>query len=71
MLRLFLFLIGFGLTVIGFVYIILYMNLITIGYSFIEYVNFIIRRFECWFSILGLIIITIIVFTGGKYEIRI
>lgn len=54
--RLFFFLIGFGLTIIGFVYIIMYLNLITIGYNFLEYVNFIIRRFECLNAIFGILI---------------
>ena len=46
-LRIILFLIGILLVVIGLTSIILYINLLTIGYSFIDYVNFIIRRIEC------------------------
>lgn len=57
MTRFFFFLIGFGLTIIGSVYIIMYLNLTTIGYNFLEYVNFIIRRFECWNLVIGIIII--------------
>lgn len=57
--KIFLFLLGFGLTVIGFVYIISYLNLLTIGYNFIYYVNFIIRRIECLYSIIGLLLIYI------------
>lgn len=65
--RIFFFLIGFGLTVIGSVYILVYLNLLTIGYNFLEYVNFIIRRFECLISILGVIIMYIsIMLPGGK-----
>lgn len=56
MIRFFFFLIGFGLTIVGSVYIIIYLNLTTIGYNFLEYVNFIIRRFECWNLIIGLLI---------------
>jgi hypothetical protein len=37
--RFFFFLLGFGLTVIGLVYIIGYLNLLTIGYNFIEFVK--------------------------------
>ena len=48
---------GFGLTLIGCVYIILYINLMTIGYNFCEYVNFIIKRPECWNLVLGTIIL--------------
>jgi len=56
MVRFFFFLFGFGLTLIGSLYIIMYLNLITIGYNFLEYVNFIIRRFECWYLFAGVLI---------------
>ena len=68
--RIFLFLIGFGLTTIGFVYIICYLNLFSLGYNFIDYVNFIIRRLECLNAIIG-IIIMMIAFIGGKNELHI
>ena len=57
--RIFFFLIGFGFAVIGFSYIILYLNLFSIGYNLEDYVNFIIRRYECYYSILGLFIMVI------------
>ena len=57
--RLFFFLIGFGFSVIGFSYIILYLNLFSIGYNLEEYVNFIIRRLECYYSVFGLLIMII------------
>lgn len=67
--RIFFFLIGFGLTVIGCVYIISYFNLLTIGYNFLEYVNFIIRRFECLCALIGIVIMTLaIMLPGGKYN---
>ena len=67
LIRIFFFLIGFGLTVIGSVYILVYLNLLTIGYNFLEYVNFIIRRFECLIFIFGVIIMyTSIMLPGGK-----
>lgn len=69
--RILIFLIGFGLTVIGSIYIIIYMNLMTIGYTFNEYVNFIIRRYECCYAVVGFILMTLVIFIGGKYEIRI
>lgn len=65
--RIFFFLIGFGLTVIGSVYIISYLNLLTIGYKFLEYVNFIIRRFECLCAVIG-VLIMILSILGGKYN---
>ena len=70
--RIFAFLVGFGLTVIGFVYIISYLNLLTIGYNFIDYVKFIIRRIECLMAIIGIIIMSIsLIHKGDGYEIRI
>lgn len=73
--RIFFFLIGFGFTVVGSIYIISYLNLLTIGYNFLEYVNFIIRRIECLYAVFG---IGIIIFTllwpgigGKKYELHI
>lgn len=63
--RIFFFLLGFGLMVVGFTYIILYLNLLTIGYNFNHYVNFIIRRFECYYSIIGLLIIILALFARG------
>ncbi len=57
MTRFFFFLVGFGLTLIGCIYIIIYLNLTTIGYNFLDYVKFIIRRPECLISVVGLIII--------------
>lgn len=59
MVRVFFFLLGFGLMVIGFSFIILYLNLTTIGYNFVNYVNFIFRRIECYYSIIGLIIMVL------------
>lgn len=68
--RLTTFLIGFGLSTIGFVFIISYLNIITIGYNFIEYVNFIIRRPECLIGPIGLLITFLSIYLpGGKNEI--
>ena len=54
--RVFLFLIGFGLLIIGSTYIIMYLNLLAIGYSFIDYLLFIITKIECLLSIIGIIL---------------
>ena len=56
MVRVFFFLMGFGLAVIGYSFIILYLNLTTMGYNFVNYVNFISRRIECYYSVVGIII---------------
>ena len=59
MYKLFFFFIGFILSVFGFTYIIAYLNLLTFGYSFIEYLKFIVTRYECILSIVGVIMIFI------------
>lgn len=66
MTRFLIFLIGFGLMVIGFTYIITYMNLMSMGYSFLEYLYYIMSRIECLFSLIGFLIISIIIFTKGS-----
>ena len=68
MIRVFFFLLGFGLMVIGCSFIILYLNLTTIGYNFLEYVNFIIRRVECYSSIIGFIIMILSITLKGEYR---
>lgn len=66
MVRVFFFLMGFGFTVMGCSFIILYLNLTTMGYNFINYVNFIIRRIECYFSIIGLIMMILSIWIKGE-----
>ena len=64
--RIFFFLLGFGLSVIGFTYIIGYLNLLTMGYTFIEYFVFIFKRSECIIAIIGFLLITFSIFKGGN-----
>ena len=68
-LKIIFFLIGFGLTTIGSVYIICYLNLFSIGYNFFEYVNFIIRRVECMNALVGIIVMILSLTIGGKHEL--
>ncbi len=65
MIRFFLFLIGFGFSIIGCMYIILYLNYLTIGYTMLDYLSFISRRFECLLAIVGIILIAIAIFKKG------
>ena len=65
MFKFFLFLFGFGLSIIGMIYIILYSNLLTMGYSLTQYLKFLLSRFECIIGILGFIIVTVIIFYRG------
>lgn len=69
-LKIFLFLFGFGLTIISCSYIIFYLNLLSIGYNFSDYVNFISRRVECLNIFLGIFLMIITIFNiGGKNEL--
>ena len=71
MTRFFFFLVGFGFTLIGSIYIIIYLNLTTIGYNFLEYVKFIIRRPECLIFIIGIILIVLSLPKEEKDELHI
>lgn len=73
MIRIFFFLIGFALMVLGLSFIILYLNLLTIGYNFSLYVNFIIKRAECYYAPIGFIIVllTLIIKGDKKNELHI
>ncbi len=64
MVYLFFLVLGYLFSLIGITYIIGYMNLFLIGYNFYEYVNFIIRRGECWLSIVGIIVLFITIIKG-------
>lgn len=66
MTRIFFFLVGFALLVIGLSFNILYLNLLTIGYNFSFYVNFITRRIECYYAIIGFIIILLTLLIKGE-----
>lgn len=63
--RVFLFLVGFGFTVIGLTFIITYLNLTTMGYSILDYIKFIVRRFECVMCFIGIIFINIALYKKG------
>ena len=65
MTRIFFFLIGFALMVLGLSFIILYLNLLTIGYKFSFYANFIIRRVECYYTVIGFIIVLLTITIKG------
>ena len=68
--RIICFFMGILFTVTGFVNLILYLNLLSIGYSFFEYVNFIIRRIEVLSLFIGMFMLFISIFYGRKDEIH-
>ncbi|UCZ55346.1 hypothetical protein LGQ02_14015 [Bacillus shivajii] len=49
--------IGFGLAVTGGVSLVAYLNLLTVGYSVVEYFLFLIGRIEFYIFIIGLLIV--------------
>lgn len=69
LLRLFGILIGFGLTVIGSVYLIAYLNLFSLGYNFSDYVHFICGQLECIYFIVGILMMLLSIYLpGGKKD---
>ncbi len=68
--RIFFFLLGFILIVIGFMYMIIYLNLLSFGYTIKEYFLFILTRYECLSSILGFIIVLLTVCGKEKKHVK-
>jgi len=64
--RIFFFLVGFGLTTIGCTYVITYLNLLSFGYTFFEYLEYIATRLECYYTVIGFLMITIVIFYKGE-----
>lgn len=67
--RIILFLVGFGFSIIGFMYTIAYLNYLSIGYSFTDYLKFIITKIECLLAPIGLILISIAIFKKGNINV--
>ncbi|MFC7784709.1 MULTISPECIES: hypothetical protein [unclassified Rossellomorea] len=60
--RMFVLFIGFGLAVSGGVSLIIYLNLLTTGMTFTDYILFVSTRVECYLFLLGILIITISIY---------
>ncbi len=63
------FILGIFLCSMSLAYIILYLNLLSMGYSFLEYGKFIIRRIECNSFLLGIFCIYLSVKRWEKNEL--
>ena len=59
MFRFLLYILGIILTSIGLFFFIIYLNLLTIGYSFLDFVKFISRKVEVWLILIGIICIAL------------
>ena len=69
MYKVFIFLLGFILMVIGLTTVILYINLFSFGYNFKEYINYIISIPETYCLVIGFLFINISLLNkGGKNE---
>ena len=69
--KIFLFMCGFGLMVVGLSTIILYINLFSFGYNFKEYMNYIIKLPQTYYLIIGFIFINLsMIKKEGKNEKR-
>lgn len=72
MLKFFLFITGFGLMVIGFSTLILYINLLSFGYNFKEYISYIVKLPEFYYLLVGFVLVNFSIFKkGDKNEKRI
>ena len=66
MYRLLTFIIGFILSVYGLSFIIIYLNLLTMGYTFIEYLGFIFKKIECITFFIGYFLIILSIFINKE-----
>jgi hypothetical protein len=64
--RVFLLLTGFGLAVLGGVSTIAYLNLLATGLGFIEYLQFISKRIECYLLPIGIVLIATSIYFPNK-----
>ncbi len=57
-----LFLIGFGLAVSGGITLIIYLNFLPVGISWLDYILFVKGRVECYLLPLGILIIAFVLY---------
>jgi hypothetical protein len=66
--RIFLLLTGFGLAVLGGISTIIYLNLLSTGYTILDYLEFVKGRVECYLFLVGMSIICLSIYYPGKEE---
>lgn len=59
MFKLFMYILGIIFTSVGIFFTLIYLNLLSMGYSIFDFGKFIIKRLEFWFIIIGLICLVI------------
>lgn len=66
LLRTILLILGTILITIGIATILCYLNLLTLGYNFRQYIHFISEDAYCWCFPLGILFLLLYLFLGGK-----
>lgn len=64
--RYFLFCLGIILSVIGLTYIIIYLNLLVIGFNINDYLKYIFTKFECLLFFIGYILLIVLIKKGNN-----
>lgn len=68
LIKIFLFLLGFGLMTIGFSTLILYINLFSFGYNFKEYVSYVVKIPEFYYLLIGFLLLNVSIFLKGEKD---
>ncbi len=68
MIRLFFFLIGFCLLVVGFTDLVLYLNLLTMGYTFLEFLKFVLVGYPGILISLGFVLVLLTIFKRKRED---
>jgi len=67
--RIFCFILGIIITSSSLMYIVIYLNLLRMGYTLIEYVKYTLTHFECLKIFIGIILILLSFKKGYKHEL--
>ncbi len=68
LIKIFLFLLGFGLMTIGFSTLILYINLFSFGYNFKEYVSYVVKIPEFYYLLIGFLLLNVSILLKGEKD---
>ena len=64
-----LFAIGFLLSSLSLTFLFLYLNILNLGYSFLEFINFIFRKWELYLFFVGILLMIISLRKGNTNDI--
>lgn len=66
--RILCFLLGIFFSTIGVTYLIVYLSLFSLGFSFLGYLKYVFSHFEIYFLIIGLFLLTLSLFFDSKWK---